>query len=143
MQNAEANTAMQTSLSEWEDGLSKTKWDVLFPRELKANSGALLQLRKDGSVLVSGAKKVTDEYQLKIQTSLEKITALRIELLSDDSLPQNGPSRNHNLVLNEVILNSKDHKGIQNSAKKGKFVRMELPGKDRILYCRSAGFRGR
>ena len=134
LQNAEVNTVMQTSLSEWEDGLSKTKWDVLFPQELKANSGALLQLRKDGSVLVSGAKKVTDEYQLKIQTSLEKITALRIELLSDDSLPQNGPSRNHNLVLNEVILNSKGHKSIQNSAKKGKFVRIELPGKDRILH---------
>ena len=128
------NTKLKEELSSWEKTLSDTKWEVLVPTRAKATSGANLDIAADGSVLASGVKKVIDDYQLRLQTTLDKIYALRLELLTDVSLNEKGPARNHNLVLNEIILNSMGRGGSQSLAKTGQFVRIELPGKDRILH---------
>jgi hypothetical protein len=125
---------LSKKLIDWEKDISTTKWQVLKPTKVKAVSGATLTVGEDGSVLASGIKKVTDEYRLTFQSSLEKISALRVEFLSDDSLTDGGPSRNHNLVLNEIILNSMGFDDSERGAKKGQFVRIELDGKDRILH---------
>ncbi|MGY9016310.1 MAG: hypothetical protein ACKVG9_13730, partial [Rhodospirillales bacterium] len=105
-----------------------------IPQEAIAKSGAKLEISPDGSVLASGVNKSTDDYQLKLHSTLKKISALRVELLTDSSLSQKGPARNNNLVLNEIILNSMGMDGSEGSAKNGQFVRIELPGKDRILH---------
>ena len=67
-------------------------------------------------------------------SSLDKITAVRIDLLKDARLPHNGPSRIHNMVLNELILNSFGDAAEKGSAKRGRFVRLELPGKHKLLH---------
>ena len=62
----------------------------------------------DGVLLFTGAAEV-DRYQLSLPTELEGITALRLEVLPHESLPQRGPGRanNGNFVLSEVQLTSR------------------------------------
>ncbi|MDG1138920.1 MAG: DUF1549 domain-containing protein, partial [Opitutales bacterium] len=125
---------LSKKLSAWEKDIASTTWEVLTPTHAKALSGATLTIQDDGSVLASGTHKATDEYKLTLQSSLEKIRALRVEFLADESLTKGGPSRNHNLVLSEIILNSMGLPDPHRGAKKGQFVRIELDGKDRILH---------
>jgi hypothetical protein len=67
-------------------------WTVLRPAEAKANM-PLLKVLDDDSVLASSDQTKRDVYDLKYRTSLRGITALRLEALPHDSLPQHGPGR--------------------------------------------------
>ena len=134
LKSPDENEELFKKLSAWEKDISKTTWEVLKPGKVKAISGATLTVKDDGSVLASGTKKETDVYELIARTSLNKISALRVEFLTDDTLTNGGPSRNQNLVLNEIILNSMGFSESARGVKKGQFVRIELDGKDRILH---------
>lgn len=83
---------------------SKPVWTVLDPHELKAVKGTTLTKQADRSILASGTNPIDEDYTIAAHTSLKGITAIRLELLPDSSLPANGPGRsavNGNLVLNE------------------------------------------
>jgi hypothetical protein len=67
-------------------------WTVLRPVEAKANM-PLLKVLDDDSVLASSDQTKRDVYDLKYHTNLRGITALRLEALPHDSLPQRGPGR--------------------------------------------------
>ena len=134
LKSPHGNGEFSQKLITWEKDMSTTKWEILKPIKAKATSGATLAVGEDGSVLASGVKKATDEYKFIFQSSLESVTALRVEFLTDDSLTLGGPSRNHNLVLNEIILNSMGLPRAEGGVKKGQFVRIELDEKDRILH---------
>ena len=69
-----------------------------------ASSGATFEQLDDGSFIVSGKKAKTDTYTLSGSTSLEAITAVRVDVLSDERLGQKGPGRAGNFVLNEFEL---------------------------------------
>jgi hypothetical protein len=57
----------------------------------------------DGSLLAGGNSPPTDTYTLTANTQLKGITAFRLEVLPDKSLPRNGPGRaGGNFVLNEL-----------------------------------------
>jgi hypothetical protein len=60
----------------------------------------------DGSLLSGGSRPETDTYTLTCELPLEQVTALRLEVLADDSLPQRGPGRqdNGNLHLSELEI---------------------------------------
>jgi hypothetical protein len=85
-------------------------WTVLTPLEMKTESGARLELQKDGSVFVhqqSPAKN--DTYSVVFQSEMKGIRGLRLEALSDSRLPKGGPgwsSSNGNFVLNELTLHA-------------------------------------
>jgi hypothetical protein len=84
-----------------------TVWEPLDLGEMKSQGGATLTRQKDGSVLVSGDKNATPEiYTINASTKLKGITAVRLEALTDPSLPSKGPGRapNGNFVLNEFKL---------------------------------------
>ncbi|MEZ6047099.1 MAG: DUF1553 domain-containing protein [Planctomycetaceae bacterium] len=72
----------------------------------ESTEGATLASQADGSYLVEGEKPETDIYRLTGSSSLKQITAVRLEVLPHDSLPNKGPGRaeNGNLHLNEVHL---------------------------------------
>ncbi len=59
--------------------------------------------QKDGSILASGKNPSPETYTVNAQTKLNGITAIRLEVLPDPSLPAKGPGRapNGNFVLNE------------------------------------------
>ncbi|MFO0844292.1 MAG: DUF1553 domain-containing protein [Gemmataceae bacterium] len=88
----------------WEAGFSKRPdWRPVEVVELKANSGATMTRQNDGSVLLSGKNNPQDVYTVKVKTPLVGVTAIRLEVLPDKTLPANGPGRaaNGNLVLQE------------------------------------------
>jgi hypothetical protein len=87
--------------TEWEK--RQVEWTVLRPERLTSQSGAVLTLKDDGSILVSGANPDTETYTLDVADVPQGITAFRIEVIPDDSLPQKGPGRadNGNFVLSE------------------------------------------
>ncbi len=69
------------------------KWEVLSPRDLKAENGVTLRAMPDGSVLAGGASPPSSIYELTATTSLRNLTAFRLELLPDPSLPGGGSGR--------------------------------------------------
>jgi Protein of unknown function (DUF1553)/Protein of unknown function (DUF1549)/NedA-like, galactose-binding domain/Planctomycete cytochrome C len=83
-----------------------------------------------------GLRKLTsaqDQLTLKLEVGVDKPTAIRLELLADPLLPGAGPGAspgNGNLVIQEAFL----HWSPQNdAARKGQFIRLTLPGQQRIL----------
>jgi hypothetical protein len=72
-----------------------------------AKGSAKLTVQPDGSVLATGKADETDTYTVTAKTDLkDPITAIRLEVLSDKSLPKNGPGRSEsgNFVLNEFQI---------------------------------------
>ena len=73
--------------------LESRDWTVLRPAEIRSRGGATLKLQDDGSILASGPNVSGDVYTISGLGDLDKIAALRLEVLPDPSLPHNGPGR--------------------------------------------------
>ncbi len=103
----EASRAIEISVAQKIPPLeleSTAAWTVLPPAEMTSAGGATLNGRKDGSILASGKNPQADTYTIKVNTDLVGITAIRLEALTDPSLPCSGPGRasNGNFALDEV-----------------------------------------
>ncbi|HEY7314677.1 MAG TPA: PSD1 and planctomycete cytochrome C domain-containing protein [Gemmataceae bacterium] len=68
------------------------RWTALRPTTAKANLPHLT-IFDDDSVFVSGDQSKSDTYDLTFRTDLKGITALRLEVLPDERLPNEGPGR--------------------------------------------------
>jgi hypothetical protein len=68
-------------------------WEVLTPGNLKADNGVTLKALPDGSVLAGGAMPASTFFELTASTQLKNITAFRMELIPDPSLPGGGSGR--------------------------------------------------
>ena len=66
-------------------------WWTLEPTD--ARGRAPLKKLEDGSYLATGRAEKNDSYTITAATSLTNITAVRLEVLRDDSLPNAGPGR--------------------------------------------------
>ena len=79
-------------------GSSKTPpgWTIVDLASAKSAGGATLTRQPDGSFLVSGPNAARDQYQVTFTTQLTGITAVRLDVLPDPSLPAMGPGRVHN-----------------------------------------------
>ena len=92
-------------VSEWERRFvsEPTTWETLSPATFVSSGGATLKRLDDSSLLASDARPDIDTYTVTAPTALRKLTALRLEVLTDDSLPMRGPGRqdNGNLHLTE------------------------------------------
>ena len=84
-------------------------WTVL---ELSGKSlgGAELTSQPDQSLLVSGKSPRDDEYHATANSPLTKVRSVRLEVLTDESLPKTGPGRasNGNFVLSEFWFRTGD-----------------------------------
>lgn len=92
--------------AQWEQEVKnrKIEWAVLGPSASTSSGGATFMPQADGSLLVGGASADKDVDSFTIPLTLKGITALRLEVLPDDSLPAHGPGRaaNGNFVLHEI-----------------------------------------
>jgi hypothetical protein len=90
--------------AEWETTVPN--WTVLSPETIVSQRGATLKRLEDGSILASGDSPANDIYVLTTAKSQATITAFRLDVLPDDSLPKKGPGRaaNGNFVLTEFIV---------------------------------------
>jgi hypothetical protein len=68
-----------------------TRWSIIRPSAMKTNLPKL-EVMEDGSIFSSGDVTKRDVFDLNF-TSDQAITALRLEVLPDDRLPQRGPGR--------------------------------------------------
>lgn len=88
----------------WEK--SQVAWTLLKPESITSAEGVTLTAKDDGSILASGKNPATDSYTLVVKNPPKGITAFRLEVLPDDSLPKKGPGRagNGNFVLSEFTV---------------------------------------
>lgn len=88
-------------------------WEVLKPVSMSSTNGATLTAQEDGSILVSGLCPEMDVYKLDMKTGINNISAIRLEVLPDVSLPARGPGRssNGNFVLTKIVATVSHSKG--------------------------------
>ncbi|GAA5509765.1 PSD1 and planctomycete cytochrome C domain-containing protein [Novipirellula caenicola] len=90
----DASATFESEFAKWirSQEAVATPWQVITPTEMKSNLPRL-ELLDDGSVFASGDTTKRDEYELTftIQQSDLPITAIRLEALPDDRLPEHGP----------------------------------------------------
>ncbi len=107
-QLAEVDAELPARQQAWEAELSplaQVAWHVLVPDRWHAEHGTTLTLLDDHSLLAQGPTPEHDDYQVFVPYA-GRVSALRLEVLADDRLPQRGPGRasNGNFVLSELTL---------------------------------------
>ncbi len=96
---AEIDKALAAKQADWQPtALSyQPKWEILTPANLKADNGVTLKALPDGSILTGGAMPPAAIYELTASTppgkTLRNITAFRLELIPDPTLPGGGSGR--------------------------------------------------
>ncbi len=106
-------------------------WVGLKPDSATSLSSAELTIGEDQSVLVKNPGK-TDTTTLLLPAPAGPLSALRIDVLPDPSLPGNGPGyAGGNFVVTHVsaTIVPKDEQ-----RPRGRYVRVESPGKQRYLH---------
>ena len=87
-------------------------WEVLMPQSFSSQGGAKGMIASDGSILVGGPAPDKDTYTIQFDTSLAEIAGIRVEALTDESLPCRGPGRKEgepNFVLTGVEVRAGEH----------------------------------
>ncbi|MCA9230531.1 MAG: DUF1549 domain-containing protein [Planctomycetales bacterium] len=106
---AQYETTLPGLLVKWEkeQAASLTVWRTLDPQEYTCSFGIELTKQPDFSLFAKGEKGV-GTYNVTAKTDLVGITAMRLEVLADERLPQNGPglASDGNFVLTELKLRS-------------------------------------
>ena len=125
-QIAQKITELQKNDDEFEDAFTKwhksesekaTLWKTLLPTSMKSNLPKL-EVMDDGSIYSSGDVTKRDVFDLNF-TSDQPITALRLEALTDDRLPGQGPGRCYyegrkgTFFLSEVDLKTSNGSKVQ------------------------------
>ncbi len=100
--------ALSDAQTVWEKsvGAPTERWAVVVPKAVKSQGGTPFKIGKDSVVSAEGKAAETDTYTVELATDQKKITAIRLEVFPDASLPANGPGRasNGNFVLNQFQL---------------------------------------
>jgi hypothetical protein len=122
--------AVKAEVAAWEKRMAAgvILWTVLDPDTMKSANGATLTKLPDHSVLSGGKRPETDITTLSAHTELQEITGVRVEVLTDDSLPHKGPGRqdNGNLHLNEFEVRAAPRSNVNDS----KQVHLKNPAAD-------------
>ncbi len=94
--------SLAAAQNQWES--EQQPWSVVLFESMESAAGVQLKRLDDHSILASGKNPDTDVYTLIGPLPLTHATAIRIEVLPDESLPRKGPGRsgNGNFVLSEV-----------------------------------------
>ncbi|WP_417391882.1 PSD1 and planctomycete cytochrome C domain-containing protein [Gimesia sp.] len=94
-------------VTEWEQNRgSQPRWETLEPDIFVSTQGARLKRLPDHSILSEAKPPEQETVIVTGSTKLSTVTAVRLDLLTDESLPHKGPGRAHNgnLHLSEFEL---------------------------------------
>jgi len=85
--------------------ISTGNWRLIEPESVTSRDGATLIRQGDGSWLAGGTAPANDEYTVSVDVAAGA-SALRIEALTHESLPQKGPGRagNGNFALSDLVI---------------------------------------
>lgn len=104
---------LRESQPEWEGALAKNtaklgepEWQVIKVDDAISENGATLVKQADGSILLSGKNPDSDELVVTAITQMSKVSAIRIEVLPDESLPNKGSGRAQDggWILSEIQM---------------------------------------
>lgn len=86
--------------------LEHNDWTVLSPQSVSTSSGTPLRVLPDQSLIRSQPFSARDTYVIKAFLPLERVSAIRLEVLPDAALPGTGPgcAPNGNFVLTSFDL---------------------------------------
>jgi hypothetical protein len=98
------DTPELTALREAWEQEQLTAWVSLEPVEMQTRSGTVLNRRSDGMILATGPNPATESCVLTFSSLPPGVTALRLDVAPDESLPGKGLGRasNGNFVLTEI-----------------------------------------
>ena len=123
--------ALQAAQTKWEAAFPlNLAWNSSKPASAKSTAGVGMTVADDGSVSVpTGAK--TDTYTVDLALPATTVRALRLEALPDPVLPGGGPGHaGGNFVVTKVSATLNPPAG---AALSGRYVRIEIPGKSKML----------
>ncbi len=88
--------------ADWADRLN-ARWSVLTDASASGSDGEVFTTLEDASIIVSGENPAQTTYEITAPLPDTTVSALRLDVLRDDSLPEGGPGRagNANYVLTE------------------------------------------
>lgn len=90
---------------QWRDN-PPSEWHVLKPEVFISAGGSTLTLQDDHSLFASGPMGEQETYTITSEVNIDKVTAIKVEALTDQRLPEGGPGRaeNGNFHVSEVDL---------------------------------------
>lgn len=101
---------LETAQQDWEINLRDREigWRVVTPEKAESSGGATLSLDTDGVIRATGASPGSDTYTISFKTDLMEVTAIRLEVLPDVELPNNGPGRaeDGSFALRELTMSA-------------------------------------
>ncbi|MFT5528025.1 MAG: hypothetical protein ACI9HK_006013, partial [Pirellulaceae bacterium] len=104
-QTTESTPEFAVALSTWEQTIAgQAEWTAMQVLSAKSQQQATLTIRDDQSILAAGKKPERDVYDIVGSSTLKRITAIRLDALTDPSLERQGPGRNGkdpNFVVSE------------------------------------------
>jgi len=85
---------------QWATKFSVLDWQIIEPTQMASHNGSTLTLQEDKSILVGGENPNQETYDVSF-TATRPVASIRLEVLTDPSLPEQGPGRapNGNTVL--------------------------------------------
>lgn len=102
-----ASDGLHKKIVDWESSTPPptTAWSLLEPITLSSKAAARLTTTGDRRILVSETKG-PDTYEIALRPAVKRVTSIRLETLTDPSLPNLGPGfpGNGNFVVNEFEL---------------------------------------
>ena len=122
-------------LASWRsEANDEVQWQGLVPTTQTSTSGETQwTVSPAGVIQSSGNAQKAESYELTFSSLPESITAIRLEALADEALPAGGPGRagNGNFVLTEfsALVGAP-----ADESPMGKIVRIDLPGKQKIIH---------
>ncbi len=108
-----ADAAAEVAAWEGDRHALESSWRTAEWDRVSAGKGVVWKRLPDGSLLASGENPERDDTILEWRGAGSRVTALRLEVLPDPSLPKNGPGRavNGNLHLSEMAAEVLDAAG--------------------------------
>ena len=107
----------------WLTGLrraDRAEWVNVVPAAFRSTGNEEFAIQSDGAVLLSGDVPDKVQYVFTLAPQAERITAIRVDALVDDSVPGKGPGRGDpvktNIILSEVTcewVTDKESGGIE------------------------------
>ena len=81
-------------------------WVVLSGAKVQSTEGVSFEAKQDGSFLALGQAPERDTVTFTVALPIDGVTAVQLDVLTDESLPKGGPGRapNGNLHLSEIVL---------------------------------------
>lgn len=128
---ATSSPELKMAQSKWEREFPvNLEWNPLKPTLGKSQAGSALTLSDDGTIKVAAGAK-TDTYTVTVPVTGKSIRALRLDALTDELLPGKGPGHaGGNFVISKISASIEPPQG---ATIPGRYVRIEIPGKSKIL----------